>query len=146
MTVELRSHHFLCMLTFVGKGYSPGFTAAYERIVERINAGEDLRIVFGPDAICQALISEEKDPHCFRARINTRDSRAAADVARVLGREVTAGTSFELSPDDVRTLRKAFAQDAIRSACKTCQWSAICTDVARTEYAGAKLFPPRDAG
>ena len=38
MTVRLRAHHLLCMLTYVGKGYTAAFTANYDRIVERLNA------------------------------------------------------------------------------------------------------------
>ena len=29
MTVRLRAHHLLCMLTYVGKGYSPAFCAGF---------------------------------------------------------------------------------------------------------------------
>ena len=32
MTIKLRAHHLLCLLTYVGKGYSPAFTANYDRV------------------------------------------------------------------------------------------------------------------
>ena len=49
MTVRLRPHHLLCLLTYVGKGYSPAFTANYDAIAMRIEQGEELLIVSGPD-------------------------------------------------------------------------------------------------
>ncbi|MDJ0930339.1 DUF1284 domain-containing protein [Breoghania sp.] len=59
MTVELRGHHLLCLLTYVGNGYSATFSAAYDKVVERLNSGKEVEIVRGPDAICRALIAEE---------------------------------------------------------------------------------------
>ena len=42
MTVRLRAHHLLCLLTYVGKGYSPAFTANYDKMVKRLAGGEDV--------------------------------------------------------------------------------------------------------
>ena len=39
MTVRLRAHHLLCLLTYVGKGYSPAFTANYDKVVRRLGEG-----------------------------------------------------------------------------------------------------------
>ncbi len=56
MTVRLRGHHLLCMLTFVGKGYSPAFVENYDRIAGRLSEGEDILLVDGPDDICAPLL------------------------------------------------------------------------------------------
>ncbi|WP_292282104.1 DUF1284 domain-containing protein, partial [Mesorhizobium sp.] len=64
MTVRLRAHHLLCLLTYVGKGYSPAFTANYDVVVKRLAGGEDILIVSGPDDICAPLLSES-EPHCL---------------------------------------------------------------------------------
>ncbi len=52
MTVELRPHHLLCMLTYVGKGYSPAFCANYDAVLARLSAGEEILLVDGPDSVC----------------------------------------------------------------------------------------------
>jgi hypothetical protein len=58
MTVRLRGHHLLCLLTFVGKGYTPAFTANYRRIVARLNEGAAVELVDGPDDICAPMLAE----------------------------------------------------------------------------------------
>ena len=49
MTIRLRPHHLLCLLTYSGKGYSAAFTANYDVIAGQISQGEDILIVEGPD-------------------------------------------------------------------------------------------------
>jgi len=63
MTVRLRSHHLLCLLTYVGKGYSAAFIANYDAIAKRLGRGEDVLIVSGPDDICQPMLGEAES-HC----------------------------------------------------------------------------------
>ncbi len=46
--VRLRPHHLLCMLTFIGEGYSPAFVAAYRGLVARLGAGATIEIVPAP--------------------------------------------------------------------------------------------------
>ncbi len=48
VTVRLRAHHLLCLLTYVGKGYTPAFTANYDAVVARLDAGEDRAAGRGP--------------------------------------------------------------------------------------------------
>ncbi|RUZ88238.1 DUF1284 domain-containing protein, partial [Mesorhizobium sp. M7A.F.Ca.US.006.01.2.1] len=64
MTIKLRAHHLLCPLTYVGKGYSPAFTANYDRVAERLSRGEDILLVSGPDDVCAPLL-DEPEPHCL---------------------------------------------------------------------------------
>ena len=52
MTVRLRAHHLLCMLTYIGKGYGTAFTDNMTVIAGRVSAGENVEIVDGPDEIC----------------------------------------------------------------------------------------------
>ena len=58
MTVRLRAHHLLCMLTYIGKGYSPAFTDNMTVIAGRVSAGENVEIVDGPDEICAPRLAE----------------------------------------------------------------------------------------
>ncbi len=60
MTVRLRAHHLLCMLTYVGKGYSPAFVENYEVIAARLSAGEEIELVAGPDDICGPLTADQR--------------------------------------------------------------------------------------
>ena len=81
MTVRLRPHHLLCLLTYVGKGYSAAFVANYDAIARRLSRGEHIEIVDGPDDICRPLLGEP-EPHCWRDSVIVRDEQAARDEAQ----------------------------------------------------------------
>lgn len=138
MTVRLRGHHLLCLLTFVGKGYTPAFTANYRRIVARLNEGEAVELVGGPDDICAPMLAEVEH-HCFNAGVTERDVQALTDVAELLGRPLTAGMQLLLDAELLVRLRGAFAAGTTRTACNGCQWHALCTDIAAGNYAGVRL-------
>jgi|SRR5215217_4188306 len=137
MTIRLRPHHFLCLLTYVGKGYSPDFVANYDRIASRISAGEDVEIVAGPDDICAPLLLEN-DPHCWRESVIQRDQRAILDLGK-LDMAIEAGRSITLDADMLARLRIAFGQGRVRSACGGCEWSDLCSSIAAEGFAGARV-------
>lgn len=151
MTVHLRGHHLLCVLTYVGKGYSEDFVANLDRLVERVAMGEDVRIVDGPDDICAPLLSAgqapakplSKQPHCHMPRIRERDARAMASVAELIDRPVAPGEYLSFDRKLVERLRKSFAAGTLRGACAGCEWSGLCTDITDDRYRAVRLHPPR---
>ncbi|MCM2294469.1 DUF1284 domain-containing protein [Allorhizobium sp. BGMRC 0089] len=140
MTVRLRPHHLLCMLTFIGKGYSPAFVENYKRIAARLSAGEEIVIVDGPDDVCAPLLGEG-NPHCHRDSVTARDAKAAEAVAELIGQPVHQGAVIRLDAALMRRLRQAFAANTIRAACLGCDWQALCDGIAGGAYAGALVFP-----
>ncbi|CAN5359469.1 DUF1284 domain-containing protein [soil metagenome] len=138
MTVALRAHHLLCMLTYVGHGYGEAFVAGYDRIVERIGRGEPIRLVDGPDDICAPLLTGEQ-PHCLRDSVAARDAAARFQLEPLLGRGLAAGAGLVLSSAQLDALRDAFAQQQVRAACDGCQWSSLCSSIAGEAFAGVKL-------
>lgn len=135
MTIRLRPHHLLCLLTYVGKGYSPGFTANYDALAGRIAGGEPVTIVAGPDAICAPMV-DQPDAHCSLESVVHRDRLAARDVGRLLGRPIEVGTLLVLDPAILARLRAAFTSGSTREACLECPWSDLCTSVAADGYRG----------
>lgn len=140
MTVRLRPHHLLCLLTYVGKGYDAAFVRNCDGVAARIGEGEAIEIVAGPDDICAPLACS-RDRHCLEARVSERDRLAARDVGALLGRPIGPGVRLTLSPERLARMRAAFAEGSIRSGCAGCEWHALCTAVARAHYAGARLTP-----
>ncbi|OBQ70710.1 DUF1284 domain-containing protein [Mesorhizobium erdmanii] len=138
MTVRLRSHHLLCLLTYVGKGYSAAFVANYDVIAKRLGRGEDILIVLGPDDICQPLLSEV-DPHCRRDSAAARDELAARDVGKLLGRPIRAGARLSLDAAMLAGLRAAFSAGVTREACQGCEWASLCTTVAAGGYRDVRV-------
>ncbi len=139
MTVRLRPHHLLCMLTFVGEGYSPAFVANYRRLAGRLSAGEPIEIVSGPDDICAPLLSDES-AHCFGASVAGRDAMALADIARLLGRELETGAVIASDQALFEKLRRAFSAGVARDACTGCEWSSLCDRIAGEDYKGALVM------
>jgi len=140
MTVRLRAHHLLCMLTYAGDGYSRAFTANFDAIVERIAAGEDILIVAGPDDLCAPLLFTP-DPHCLRDSVRERDRLAARDLGKLLDMDLSAECRVTVGKPELRQMREAFASGETREACQGCEWHGLCTAVARRGFRDAKLGP-----
>lgn len=144
MTIRLRPHHLLCMLTYVGKGYSPAFVANYDRIARRIAAGEPIVVVAGPDDICAPLLRPEgpTEIHCHDQGVTDRDRRAARAVAALLETPIAPGAHLRPDGAMIAKLRAGFATGRIRSACRACSWSPLCDQVSGEGYPAARI-PPR---
>ena len=138
MTVRLRAHHLLCLLTYVGKGYSPAFTANYDKVVKRRGVGEGVVIVAGPDDICAPLLGEP-EPHCLSQSAVERDRLAARDVGTLLGRPIQPEDRFVLDASSLAGMRKAFAAGLTRHACSGCEWSGLCDTVSASGFSGTRL-------
>lgn len=148
--IRLRPHHFLCMLTYGGRGYTEEFVANFDRIIERLNTGEaTVEIVAGPDDVCDPMMQCQDHPdfHCLRESVVERDRRALEDLGQLLapeGLRIAVGDRLRVTEPLVRALRVAFAANAIRSACPSCEWFDRCSGRAMGGFAGARLMPPPD--
>ena len=145
MTVRLRAHHLLCLLTYAGKGYSPAFTAGFTAIAARIAAGEGVTLAPGPDDICAPMLGEPAC-HCLDDSVARRDRRAARDIAALLGRPVMPGDRLVLDAAVLARMRDAFAAGALRGACAGCGWSGLCRAIAAEGYETAILSACRPVG
>lgn len=135
---RLRGHHLLCVLTYVGRGYSDDFVANLDAVAVALSRNGRIEIVDGPDDVCRPVMNTP-DSHCFDSNARDRDSAALADIGHLLGRPLSPGDSLTLDADSVDRLRAAFATDAVRSACQACQWYDICTAVAESGFSAARL-------
>jgi uncharacterized protein len=139
MATRLRAHHLLCMLTFVGEGYTPAFIRNFEEIARRIATGEEtIEIVDGPDDLCAPLLLES-DCHCRSARIAMRDHQAGEAIGPLLERPIRAGEQLILSHEQLRALREAFAAGKIRQACNGCQWRPLCNAISCDRFKETRL-------
>lgn len=139
MSILLRPHHLLCMLTFVGKGYTPEFVRHFESVINRISTGQEaIEIVEGPDEICSAL-STEAGCHCNNASVRLRDHHAAEAIGNLLQLPIRTGTQLTPQPHLATILRTAFAQGTIRQACTGCQWKSLCDEIAQAGFKESRL-------
>lgn len=138
MTIKLRAHHLLCMLTYMGRGYTPAFVANYDTIIARLGAGELIELIHGPDDICSPLLAEA-EPHCHNESVIERDRLARMAIADLFGPAVDLTRSFALDETVLSGMRAAFSTGHIRLACTGCEWVALCDSVAQSGYSGARL-------
>lgn len=141
MTLKIRPHHLLCLLTYLGKGYTPAFVANYDRIVERLNAKDDVELIWAPDDICQPMLGETAC-HCHNESVLERDQAAAQEIGMLLGGAALSPGAIELSAADIARLRRAFSDGTIRTACTGCEWQDLCSSIARSGFQGCRLAAP----
>ena len=138
--VLLRGHHFLCILTYRGKGYSPAFVENMTRQVEAIRAGRPVILVEGQDDICSGLTEScraDVQHDCGATDTLRMDTLAREAVSVALGRDLKL--SNPLSAQDIKTLREKYASGTIRAACKDCSWKAFCDQIVGESFTGTLL-------
>ncbi|MBS7542358.1 DUF1284 domain-containing protein [Ancylobacter oerskovii] len=138
MSIRLRGHHLLCLMTYVGRGYTPAFTAHYDALVLRLDAGEPAELVEGPDDICTPMLGEAGH-HCLNDSVVARDARARAALAGLFGGGFAPGDRLDLSAPRLAAMRAAFASGASRAACVGCQWTRLCDDIAAGGFRRVRL-------
>jgi hypothetical protein len=137
MSIRLRAHHLLCMLTFAGEGYTPEFVANFSRIVERIGAGEPVELIDGPDDVCAPLAATD-DAHCDEFSVRRRDREALRALA-VADPPLPAARPLILDRAAIAALRAQFASGSVRAACGGCSWSTLCSEIAAAGYLATRL-------
>jgi uncharacterized protein len=142
MPVQLRGHHFLCILTYRGKGYTERFVARMTALVEAINDGMPVVLMSGPDDICAGLSQkcrEDASHDCLAAEIRELDRMAASALNKVLRRDLSVAAP--LGRSDVELLRKAYASGSIRAVCNGCSWKDFCDEIVAENFAETLLAP-----
>ena len=141
--VRLRGHHFLCILTYRGYGYTKPFVANMTDVVRQIQAGRRVVLCEGPDDICGGFTADCRtvcDHDCTKAETIDMDRLAAEAVGAVFA--LNAETPLVLDGRKIAELRKRFAAGTIRKACSRCSWHDFCTEIASEDFAAVKLFEP----
>jgi hypothetical protein len=140
MPVRLRGHHFLCVLTYRGAGYTSAFVANMTAKVESIRAGAPVCLTEGPDDICSGFTDACRaacDHDCTARETVSMDRLAREAVAKVIGRDLLL--EAPLTGDEIAVLRLAYKQKTIRTACADCSWKAFCDEIADSDFAGTIL-------
>lgn len=144
MPVQLRGHHFLCILTYRGYGYTPAFVKNMSSIVADIANGRPVRLIDGPDDICGGLTSADRllcNHDCSKAETRQIDRLAVESIGGIL--PVATSSPLIIDAASVEVMRQAFAGQSIRPACRRCSWSEFCTKIADEDFAETKLFTPK---
>ncbi len=141
--IRLRGHHFLCLLTYKGLGYTPAFVENMTAIADRINAGEKVILHAGPDDICAALTPADRvacNHDCAKPETAALDEMAERATVAVLGHGLDE--AFTLDAEKVAQLRAAFLSGESRTACGMCRWRAVCDEIAGSGFEGVVIGGP----
>lgn len=142
--MRLRGHHFLCILTYRGFGYTAPFVDNMTGIIGQIEAGRPVELCQESDDICGGFTHHCRtvcDHDCALAETVDMDRLAITSVAVWLP-ELDEGRPLVLSAERISRLRSAFADGSIRPACSDCSWRDFCTGIAEDGFSGTKLFAP----
>lgn len=141
--IYLRPHHFLCMLTYAGRGYTVRYTENFNRLVQVISCGKSVaQLVSGPDDICAPRLEDSDDlrVHCNNNQIQVADERSLVDIRRLMLRpELNYNDRIELTPDVIHSLRVAFKEGQIRTACQNCEWRSFCNELSQKNFVDCLL-------
>jgi uncharacterized protein len=141
MPVRLRGHHFLCMLTYRGLGYSAEFTTNMSAKIAHIKTGASVVLVEGPDDICAGMskaCTHATGHDCRMADILMMDITARHAVEAALNRDLTLRAP--VTPAEVNHLRIAFASGQLRKACDGCSWFEMCNQIVADQFSGTHLL------
>jgi hypothetical protein len=109
-----------------------------DAIAERLNAGETVEIVEGPDDICAGWAHDPAN-HCDAARAAARDASALAAFSQMLGSPIAPGVRIPEAGRLIASARPMFASGELRAGCAQCPWIETCDGIAAEGFAGARL-------
>ncbi|MCD7766703.1 MAG: DUF1284 domain-containing protein [Lachnospiraceae bacterium] len=124
--ISLRAHHGMCLAYFEGKGYSEGFSAHMQKMLERLTGtdtpGVLVRLVTHTDEICSAC-PNNLDGSCNDAEKVQKHDRGVLDLCGLTEEQI-------LGFDEFTSLVQACILSAGRRAeiCGGCQWESICAN------------------
>lgn len=113
---ELRPHHVVCLAAFIGRGYSPEFIEAFQRLQALyLNPETRVELVRGPDTAC-------------RACPNLSDGRCALDDHAVAVLDERVRVALSLAQTEYTTgelhhrLADYLADHDLAELCGECRW------------------------
>ena len=121
-TYPIRPHHGMCLALFIGNGYSNGFTAHMQEMLELFTEGADVRLVMQTDEICSAC-PNNCEGICEAAEKVKRYDTAVLDECGLKEGQMLAFYEFT---DAVQ--QKIISTGKREEICGDCQWNRICQE------------------
>ena len=121
-TYPIRPHHGMCLAFFVGNGYSNGFTAHMQEMLDLFQKGADVNIVIKTDDICSACPNNCKGV-CEAADKVKRYDQAVLDQCGLKEEQKLAFTEFTQQVQE-----KIIESGKREEICGDCQWNRICQE------------------
>ena len=119
-TYPIRPHHGMCLAFFIGNGYSNGFTAHMQEMLDLFMKGADVRLTVRTDEICSAC-PNNCEGQCEAAEKVTRYDQAVLKACSLEEKKEMPFTQF------VKNVQEKIIETGKREEiCGDCQWNRIC--------------------
>ena len=121
-TYPIRPHHGMCLAFFIGNGYSSGFTAHMQEMLDLFMKGAKVQLVLKTDEIC------------FACPNNCEGVCEAADKVKRYDEAVLEQCGFQENQQlTFSQFTSAVQQKIIQTGnrekiCGDCQWNRICQE------------------
>lgn len=120
-TFNIRPHHGMCMAYFVGYGYSDGFSANMEKLLNSLLPNTEIRLTVSTDVVCVAC-PNNKDGLCDKPKlVESYDKEVLRLCGFIDGQIISFGEFTESVYENI------LAKNLRHTICGSCQWSEICT-------------------
>ena len=116
----IRPHHGMCLAYFIGNGYSIGFAAHMQEMLELFLKNIPVRLVVETDEICSAC-PNNREGSCLDIQKIQQYDRA---VLRECG--FTEGQEMRFLQFAEKVQEKIIHAEKREKICGDCQWNAIC--------------------
>ena len=119
-TYPIRPHHGMCLAFFIGNGYSGGFTAHMQEMLDRFTEGADVQLVMKTDEICSAC------PNNCEGVCEAAEKVKRYDTAVLANCEVKEGQTLAFSEFTALVQQNIISTGKREEICGDCQWNRIC--------------------
>lgn len=118
--MRLRPHHLLCTQGYSGKGYSEGFVAHMDQVVEKLRGNEpvEIELVFDTDVLCTAC------PHKLGENLcDTNEKVKGFDHKLVSYFNLKEGKY--IYQDLIKKIDAEMTEEMMSDICQGCEWYPI---------------------
>ena len=121
-TYPIRPHHGMCLAFFIGNGYSNGFTAHMQEMLELFGKGADVCLTVKTDEICSAC------PNNCEGICEAAEKVKRYDNAVLTECSLQEGQTLTFAQFTQAVQQKIIASGKRLEICGDCQWNRICQE------------------
>ncbi|MBE3593334.1 MAG: DUF1284 domain-containing protein [Thermoanaerobacter sp.] len=121
--MEIRGHHFLCVLGFRGLGYDEKFVKNMDEIIRKLNNEQDMliKVVDNVDNIC-SMCPNNVNGECTEEEYPGSVKGKDRAVLKILGIEVGEAVWYK---DVVDKIKENMTEEKMMNICKDCEWFSL---------------------
>ena len=117
----IRPHHGMCLAFFIGNGYSTGFTAHMQEMLELFTKGADVCLTVKTDEICSACPNNSQGICEAAEKVKRYDNAVLAECGLKEGQKLAF-------PESTEAVQKKIIETGATKIHMIKQWNRICQE------------------